>query len=93
MSQSSTALMPDNTFSLSEFGHLKPKYIQQVLELSGFEHLRFFLLSVRPKQIRFRFSAEFRPFWPNFGFAETVNHLSVSDSAETKIVFQQLTET
>ena len=41
---------------------------------------------VRQKQIRFRFSAEFRPFWPNIGFAETVNPLSVSVSvlAETK---------
>ena len=44
------------------------------------------MLSVRPKQIRFRFSAEFRPFWPNFGFAETAKPLSVSVSvsAETK---------
>ena len=46
-------------------------------------------ISVRPKQIRFRFSAEFRPFWPNFGFAETVKPLSVSVSvsAETKNYF------
>ena len=44
------------------------------------------LASVRPKQIRFRFLAEFRPFWPNFGFAETAKPLSVSVSvsAETK---------
>ena len=45
---------------------------------------------VRPKQIRFRFSAEFRLFWPKFGFAETLKCLSVSVSvsAETKTLFR-----
>ena len=33
----------------------------------------FTITSVRPKQIRFRLSAEFRPFLPKFGFAETQN--------------------
>ena len=49
----------------------------------------YLVLSVRPKQIRFRLSAEFRPFLPKFGFAETVKLLSVSDSvsAETKLSF------
>ena len=46
------------------------------------------LSSVRPKQIRFWLSAEFRPLLPKFGFAETANPLSVSvsDSAETEII-------
>ena len=54
-----------------------------------------FTISVRPKQIRFRLSAEFRPFLPKFGFAETLKHLSVSDSvsAETYFLFRSLPET
>ena len=42
---------------------------------------------VRPKQIRFRFSAKFRPLWLNIGFAKTVKPLSVSVLAKTKKCF------